>query len=290
MAGRLSSRERAGLFLAAPAFLYMVAFFVVPTIILFIYSFYRSKAFIPIPDFIVDNYWRAWSSEGFWRVMWLSLQIGFTTACVSVVASFPVAWYIVYKTRSNTLFYLIVASWITSYLVRIYGWRMILGSNGFVNATLIQLGLVDQPLEFLLYNPVSVVIALVHIYLPLTLLMLLSALRDVRPEYLEAARDLGANGIATLFRVTIPMIHRGLVSAFMFTLVLAAGDYVAPQVLGGTNSMTVGLLISNQFRATGNWPFGAAMAFICFVVFLVIYFAVTLALRALRLAPNRRYH
>ena len=134
------------------------------------------------------------------------------------------------------------------------------------------------------------VIALVHIYLPLTLLMLLSALRDVRPEYLEAARDLGANGVSTLFRVTIPMIHRGLVSAFMFTLVLAAGDYVAPQVLGGTNSMTVGLLISNQFRATGNWPFGAAMAFICFVVFLAIYFAVTLLLRALRLAPNRRYH
>lgn len=290
MASTLSARERTGLLLAAPAFIYMLCLFVAPTLLLLIYSFYRSKAFVPIPDFILDNYWRALSSEGFWRVMGLSLQIGLSTAIVSVVASFPVAWYIVYRTRSNTLLYLIVASWITSYLVRIYGWRMILGSNGFVNTTLIQLGVIDQPLEFILYNPVAVVIALVHIYLPLTLLMLLSALRDVRPEYLEAARDLGASSAATLFKVTIPMIHRGLVSAFMFTMVLASGDYVAPQVLGGTSSMTVGLLISNQFRATGNWPFGAAMAFISFLVFVAIYLLVVVALRSLGLAPHKRYH
>jgi spermidine/putrescine transport system permease protein len=290
MAWTTSPRERTGLLLAAPAFLYTICFFVVPTILLLIFSFYRSKAFIPIPDFILDNYWRALTSAGFWRVIWLSLRIGLATAILSVLASFPVAWYIVYRTRNNTLLYLIIASWITSYLVRIYGWRMILGSNGFVNATLAQLGLIDQPLEFILYNPVAVVIALVHIYLPLTLLMLLSALRDVRPEYLEAARDLGASSAATLLKVTIPMIYRGLVSAFMFTLVLATGDYVAPQLLGGTNSMTVGLLISNQFRQTGNWPFGAAMAFICFVVFVAIYLVVVLVLRALGLAPNRRYH
>jgi spermidine/putrescine transport system permease protein len=290
MAGTLSPRERAGLLLASPAFLYMVCLFVVPAFLLLVLSFYRSKAFVPIPDFVLDNYWRGLSSAGFWRVIWLSLKIGLATAICSVLASFPVAWYIVYRTRDNTLLYLILASWITSYLVRIYGWRMILGSNGFVNSTLEQLGLIEQPLEFLLYNPIAVVIALVHIYMPVTLLMLLSALRDVRPEYLEAARDLGATSVTTLFRVTIPMIYRGLVSAFMFTLVLASGDYVAPQVLGGTSSMTVGLLISNQFRATGNWPFGAAMAFICFAVFAAIYLAVVVLLRAAGLAPNRRYH
>jgi spermidine/putrescine transport system permease protein len=290
MAVSMSSRERTGLMLAAPAFLYMVCFFVVPTLILFVFSFYRSKAFVPIPDVILDNYWKALSSDGFWRVMWLSLRIGLATAIFSVLASFPVAWYIVYRTRDNSLLYLIIASWITSYLVRIYAWRMILGSNGFVNSTLIQLGLIDQPLEFILYNPFAVVIALVHIYLPLTLLMLLSALRDVRPEFLEAARDLGASSVSTLVRVTIPMIYRGLVSAFMFTFVLASSDYVAPQVLGGTSGMTVGLLISNQFRATGNWPFGAAMAFICFFVFVAIYLLVVLLMRALGLSPNRRYH
>lgn len=290
MARVMSTRERAGLLLAAPAFLYMICFFVVPTLLLFVFSFYRSKAFIPIPDFILDNYWRALSSAVFWRVVWLSLKIGLATAAISVLASFPIAWYIVYRTRDNTLLYLIIASWITSYLVRIYAWRMIFGANGFVNSTLMQLGLIDAPIELILYNPIAVVIALVHIYLPLTLLMLLSALRDVRPEYLEAARDLGANAVSTLFRVTIPMIYRGLVSAFMFTFVLASGDYVAPQVLGGTSSMTVGLLISNQFRATGNWPFGAAMAFICFVIFVAIYLVVVVLLRALGLAPNRRYH
>jgi spermidine/putrescine transport system permease protein len=76
----------------------------------------------------------------------------------------------------------------------------------------------------------------------------------------------------------------------MFTLILASGDYIAPQLLGGTNSMTVGLLISNQFRQTGNWPFGAAMAFISFAIFAVIYVVLTMLLRAGRLAPHRRFH
>ena len=126
--------------------------------------------------------------------------------------------------------------------------------------------------------------------MPLTLLMLLSALRDVKTDYLEAARDLGAGQVTTLLKVTIPMIHRGLVSAFMFTLVLAAGDYIAPQLLGGTNSMTVGLLISNQFQKTGNWPFGAAMTFVTFGVFVAVYLVFVLLLRLLRLAPKVRYH
>ena len=290
MSETISTREKTGLGLASPAFIYTFCLFAIPAILLFIYSFYRSKSFVPIPDFIVDNYWRALSSYGFWKVMGLSLQIGLVTATLSVAASFPVAWYIVYRSRGSTLLYLIVGSWITSYLVRIYGWRMILGANGFVNSTLKYAGLITQPLEYILYNPFSVIIALVHIYMPLTLLMLVSALRDVKVDYLDAARDLGAGSATTLLKVTIPMIYRGLVSAFMFTLILAAGDYVAPQVLGGTNSMTVGLLISNQFRQTGNWPFGAAMAFITFVVFAGIYLAFVLLLRLLGLAPNRRYH
>lgn len=286
----MSPRERTGLLLAAPALAYMALLFVLPAVLLFIYSFYRSKAYVPIPDFVFDNYVRAVTSKGFWLVMWLSVKIGLSTAVVSVAASFPVAWYIVYRTRGNTLLYLILASWLTSYLVRIYGWRMILGANGFVNTTLMQLGLIDQPLEFLLNNPIAVVTALVHIYMPLTLLMLISALRDVRPEYLEAARDLGAGGLATLLKVTVPMINRGLTGAFMFTAVLASGDYVAPQLLGGTNGVTVGLLISNQFRATGNWPFGAALAFVTFAVFVGIYLAFTLSLRLAGLTPGRRYH
>ncbi|MEZ5924203.1 MAG: ABC transporter permease [Hyphomicrobiaceae bacterium] len=286
----MDRQQRMGLLLASPSFIYSIIFFVVPTVLLFIYSFFRSKAFIPIPDFVFDNYIRALSSKGFWIVAWLSLKIGLITAVLSVAASFPVAMYIAYRSKGNLLLYLVLASWLTSYLVRIYGWRMILGSNGLINSTLMQLGLIDQPLEFILYNPVSVVIALVHIFMPFTLLLLLSALRDVKSEYLEAARDLGAGPVAILLKVIVPMIHRGLVSAFMFTLILASGDYIAPQLLGGTNSMTVGLLISNQFRATGNWPFGAAMAFIAFAIFALIYVVLIALLRAGRLAPHRRFH
>lgn len=283
-------REATGLALVAPSFLFLLVFFIIPAVLLFVCSFWLAQAFRLIPTFTLDNYTRALSASGFYLLTWNALKNGLWTAVISVLLSFPAAYFIVYRTRGNLLFYLILVSWFASYLVRIYAWRTILGSNGLINTTLMQLGLIDQPLEVLLFSPFATILTLVHIMVPFALLLLVSALRDVRKEYIEAARDLGAGGFEVLTRVILPMSYKGVVGAFMFTFVISAGDFVTPQLLGGRDGMTTGILIANQFRTAGNWPFGAAMAFILLATFLMTYFMFVRLLDVLRLAPGRRFH
>lgn len=284
------SRYSLGLWLAALPVLFLVVFFVVPSILLFVVSFFASKPFEAIPDWNLDNYRRIFAAKGFWLATLNGLSNGFFTATISVLMAFPVGWFIVYRTRTNTLLYLILLSWFSSYLVRVYAWRSILGTNGVINSLLIQLGIVNEPLSFLIFSPVASVITLVHIMVPFALLILVSAMRDVKPEYLEAAHDLGGGTRQALFRVILPMSYKGVVGAYMFSFILAAGDYIIPQLLGGLQGMTSGLLISNQFRSVGNWPLGAAMAFVLMGAIALVYLAFTLLLYALRLAPGRRYH
>ncbi|MDG9889978.1 MULTISPECIES: ABC transporter permease [Pseudomonas] len=276
--------------LAAPSMAFMLVFFVFPCVLLLLYSFWTARSFVIDPTFNLNNYARTLVAAGFWRTGLTGLTNGLWTAIVSVVLSFPAAYYIVYRARNSVAFYLILLSWFSSYLVRVYAWRTILGTNGLINSTLMQWGLIDQPLEFLLFSPFASIITLVHIMFPFALLLLVSALRDVKQDYLDAARDLGASRTQVLFKVIVPMAYKGIVSAFMFTFILAAGDYITPQLLGGRDGVTNGLLIANQFRSAGNWPLGAAMAFITLVLFVGIYLAFTQMLRALRLAPGLRFH
>lgn len=277
-------------YLAGAPFAFLLVFFIVPAILLFVSSFWLSRSFTLIPASTLANYARVLGASGFYDSLWISLQNGFWTALLSTLLSAPVAWYIVYRTRSNTLLYLALVSWFSSYLVRVYAWRTILGSTGVVNSSLMQWGLIDAPIEWIVFNKFSVVITLVHIMLPFTLLLLVSGLRDVKKDYLEACADLGGGGFTVIGRVIMPMAHKSIVSSFMFTFVLAAADYVTPQLLGGRDAMTTGLLIANQFRTVGNWPLGAAMAYLLLMVFMLVYAALLLFLRAVNLAPGKRYH
>ena len=277
-----------GLALLPTAFL--IFFFILPVILLFGISFFQGRSFQIVPEFTLDNYIRSLSAAGFWKVTAVGLQNGFFTAAISVVMCFPVAWYMVYRTRSSLLLYLVLLSWFSSYLVRVYAWRTILGTNGVINSFLISVGVVDAPVSWLIFSPFATVITLIHIMAPFALLILVSALRDVKKDYLDAAHDLGSSQWALMTRVVLPMSYKGIVGAFMFTFILAAGDFITPQLLGGRNGVTTGLLISNQFRSAGNWPLGSAMAFILMVCFALVYLTLILSLRACRLSPGRRYH
>mgnify|MGYP002759767202 CR=1 FL=1 len=277
-------------YLAGAPFAFLLVFFVIPAILLLISSFWLSKSFTMIPAATLANYARVLGASGFYDSLWISLQNGFWTALLSTLLSAPVAWYIVYRARSNAILYLALVSWFSSYLVRVYAWRTILGSNGVINSSLMQWGLIDSPIDWIVFNKFSVVITLVHIMLPFTLLLLVSGLRDVKKDYLEACADLGGGSWVAIRKVIIPMAHKSIVSSFMFTFVLAAADYVTPQLLGGRDAMTTGLLIANQFRTVGNWPLGAAMAYLLLMVFMLVYAALLLMLRSMNLAPGKRYH
>ena len=269
---------------------FLIIFFVIPVLLLLLVSFFKARSFVIEPTLNIENYSRILLAAGFWQTTWVGLKNGLFTAITCLVLSFPVAFYVVYKTRSNLVLYLVLLSWFSSYLVRIYAWRTILGTNGLINSSLMSLGIIDQPLEIILFSPFASVVALTHIMLPFALLIMVSAMRDVKPEYLEAARDLGASRFQVHYNVILPMIYKGLVGSFMFTFILAAGDYVIPQVMGGRDGITSGLLIANQFRSAGNWPLGAAMAFVLMLTFMATYIIFILLLRFARLVPGRRYH
>ncbi|WP_192355390.1 ABC transporter permease subunit [Mesorhizobium mediterraneum] len=145
-----------------------------------------------------------------------------------------------------------------------------------------------SPVSAFLFSPFAVTITLVHIYLPFCILLVVSSLSEIKRDLVDAARDLGTSSIGAFFKVIAPNAANGLVGAFMLTFILVAGDYVTPQMLGGSSGQTTGLLIADQFRKTGNWPLGAAQAFLMFGVSIILYVVITVLGRATGLIVKRR--
>lgn len=282
------SKARTGGILAAPAVTYMVVFFVIPALFLFVYSFWTVASYKIQPDFVLTNYIASLTSKLFWKVTFNAIFIGLMTATICVVLSVPMGYYLVYVSRSQLILYIVLITWFSSYLVRIYAWRTLLGTNGVLNTVLIQLGVIDQPVAAFLFSPFAVAITLIHIYLPFCILLVVSSLSEIKKDLIDASRDLGTSSLGAFFRVVAPNAANGLVGAFMLTFILVAGDYVTPQMLGGASGQTTGLLIADQFRKTGNWPLGAAQAFLMFLVSVAIYVCLIGIGRLTGMIPKRR--
>ncbi|MCO6055582.1 ABC transporter permease [Pseudomonas sp. MOB-449] len=274
--------------LASPAVIYLILFFVVPGVFLFIYSFWTSESFRITPDFVLSNYIGSLTSPLFWKVTINAIVIGLFTATITLLLSVPMAYYLVYVRKSQFILYLILITWFSSYLVRIYAWRTLLGTNGLLNAVLMQLGVVDEPVAAFLFSPFAVTLTLIHIYLPFSILLVVSALSEIKSDLIVASRDLGTSSIGAFFKVIAPNAANGLIGAFMLTFILVSGDYVTPQMLGGSSGQTTGLLIADHFRKTGNWPLGAAQAFLMFVVSLIVYVLLTKIGQATGLVVKRK--
>lgn len=284
----MRSQRSLGWLLAAPAGASMALLFFLPAGFLLVYSFWTSTGFRIVPDFSLSNYVKSLTSALFIDVTFNAVAIGLVTAAASVALSIPVAYYLTYVTRSKTVYYAVLITWFSSYLVRIYAWRTMLGTNGLLNTLLIQIGAIDAPIEALLFSRFAVALALVHIYLPFCVLLVVSSFSEIKKELLEAARDLGTGPFGAFWKVVAPNAANGLIGAFTLTFLLAAGDYVTPQMLGGTTGQTTGLLIADYFRRSGNWPLGAAQAFIMFAISVAVYGTLILIGRVTGLVPNTK--
>jgi spermidine/putrescine transport system permease protein len=168
------------------------------------------------------------------------------------------------------LMFLVFIAAFSGYLVRVYAWRTILGSSGIINETLQWLGLIHKPLTFLLYSRTAAIIVLVNFLLPIALLPIYAALQNVKDEEIEAARDLGCGPARALAKVTLPLAWPGIFASFALCFLIAMGDYITPQLVGGTTGTMIGRTIADSFGITYEWPVGAALSFSTLAVALVV--------------------
>lgn len=271
--------------LAAPAVVGMLVFFVAPLVTFVFYSFLTAGLYSVSRPWTLDAYRDLLTTPVYGTLALNSLIIGLSTATLTVVVGLPVAYWLRYlagRLRYPVLFVL-TATMFASYLVRIYAWRTLLGSDGIVNSVLEHLGLIDNPLSFLVFSRFAVTVALTHIFLPIVILSLYAGLRPLEPSYLEVAQDLGAGGFRRWWKVIVPALAAPIATSFFFVFALSSADWVSSAFLGGISGQLFGLQIALTFRESANYALGAAMSLATLASLAVCFLLVRLGLRLARL-------
>lgn len=255
--------------LLLPAALVFLGAFAAPLLYFLVISFWSVRARIMRPDFTLKNYIATWAD--YYDAMGSTLLIALAIGALTTMLALGFAYAIRFKCgRFETpLLFLALITLFGGYLVKIYAWKSILGREGILNQFLLWTGLIDQPLDALLYSVNGVVITLTYFLLPFAILPIYGNLRAIRPASIEAARDLGAGRWAVLRDIVIPQCEKGIVIAFIFAFLITAGDYVTPRFVGGGAAM-MGHFIELQFSLGFNWPMGSAMAFTVMAVSLAL--------------------
>jgi spermidine/putrescine transport system permease protein len=191
-----------------------------------------------------------------------SVAVSVFVTIVVILFAYPMAYFLAFRVQRHKMMWLILISipfW-TSYLLRIFAWKVILGFNGVINSTLIYLGFITEPLDYILYNTTSVVITLTHAWVTFAVLPIYVSLEKMDKSLLEAATDLGDTAIERFFRVTLPLSAPGTIAAALLVFIPTVGEYVTPNVVGGTSGILVGNHIQSLFGKSNDWPMGAALS------------------------------
>lgn len=249
-----------GRLLAIPAVLWLFLFFILPLAIVVLVSFMtRGSRNLPEFPLTLEHYQRIFGPIYF-PVFIDSIWIAFLTTVICLLAGYPLAFFI--STRKSklmqqlSLFLVILPFW-TNFLVRTYAWRVILGTDGTVNATLLNLGIIAEPLQ-LLNTDFAVLLGLVYGFLPFMILPIYSSVERFEFRLVEAAHDLGGNDWQAFWRVVFPLTLPGVIAGCILVFIPAIGSFITPDLLGGTQGLMIGNLIQTQFRGSGNWPLGSA--------------------------------
>ncbi len=215
----------------------------------------------------LGNYQTFFEKPQYVRVLGRSVWISSLVAITTVLLAYPAAYFIAFHVRGNKTLWLILITlpfW-TSYLLRVFSWKLILGFNGAINSALVWLGLTAQPLEFLLYNTFAVVLTLAHAWAAFAILPIFVSLQKIDRSLIDAARDLGESSITAFLRVTLPLSMPGVVAALLLVFIPTVGDYVTPKLVGGPNGLMIGSLVQLAFGRLDNWPLGAAISIVSMI-------------------------
>lgn len=281
---RFDQGARRGLSQISLPFLFAMLLLAAPLVILLAMSFWTQDFLTLDRTPTLDNFIEAWTKPIYQTLMLRSLKISIIVTIVTVGLAYPAAYYMSFvapNRRKALLVFLITIPFWTSYLMRIFLWKVILGFNGVINGSLMGIGLIDKPLDFILYNQLAVVVTLSHAWLPFAVLPIFVVMERINRSYLEAAQDLGDTPLHRFLRITLPLSMPGVIAATLIVFVPTIGDYVTPKLVGGPDGLMIANMIELQFKKANNAPLGAALA-------LSAMFLVT-AVAAIFVWLNRRY-
>ena len=270
---RLKNRHVLGWLEAAPLALVLLAFLIAPIVMIVIVSFWGATEFSIYPAFQFDNYEFLFGSPVTYRVFWATLKYAFITWALTLVIGFTAAYFLAFHVRSLgmqvALFLVCTIPFWTSNIIRMISWIPFLGRNGIANQTLISWGVIDEPLEWLLYSDFSVLLAFVHLYTLFMVVPIFNTMMRIDKAPLEAARDNGASGFQTLVHVILPLTKPGIMIGTIFVVTLVMGDFITVRFMSGSQSANVGRLISNDI-ALLQYPSAAATAVVLLATVMIV--------------------
>jgi spermidine/putrescine transport system permease protein len=264
-------------FWAAPALIWQSSFFLAPLVLLVAMSFWMVRSYRLTPDFVFRNWERMFTRDYFWTTYLYTAQMSLLVAVLASVIAFPVAYYLAFRARPGVrrlAIFFLITPFFTSYLVRIYSWKIVLSNEGVINVMLGWIGIEPLPM---LNNAFGAVVGYLTLCLPLTVLIQFFALSNIDRSLIGAAHNLGCNPLRTTFTVTIPAAKVGLILAATFAFILSFGDYVSPAYLGGGTPPTMSILIVDQTKSGNHWPRAAVVAVTMVVTLITVLFAALFA-------------
>jgi len=253
-----------GYLLMSPTLLIMTLGIVIPFLILLVMSSWSRDGFGFDTTPTINNYLRAWSEPVFGALLTRSFWISGVATVTTVVLCYPMAYYVAFHVHRRKMLWIILMTlpfW-TSYLLRVFAWKVILGYEGVINSGLMSLGFIEAPLEFLLYSKEAVIITLAHAWAAFAILPIYVSLEKIDRSLLEAATDLGDGPVRRFLRVTLPLSMPGVIAASFLIFIPTTGDYITPALLGGPDGAMIGNFIQLQFGPVNNWPMGATLAIV----------------------------
>ena len=242
-----AAQTRNAWFLVTPALVLLTLAAAGPLLIVLVYSFLTPGQYGNV-EWVFS--WDAWIGilyskdifDGTYKIadahlsiFWRSVKLSFLTTVITFAVGFPTAWFIATrppKARALWLFLITIPFW-TSYLIRVFLWKVILGYNGVINSGLLSIGVIDEPLQWINYNVGALIMTLAHAYAPFAILPIFVSLEKIDRSLLEAGQDLGETRLRTFWRVTLPLSMPGLVAAVLIVFTASSGDYVTPELMGG---------------------------------------------------------
>lgn len=275
---------RTGARLLAPALIVMIVTLALPLGALILLSFWSQNGFEIDRSFTLANYWRIVepsTEPTYWFgipfplaypvpaiLIVKSLLMALVATAAVILLAWPMAYFLAFRVTRGKVVWLVLLTipfW-TSYLLRVFSWKITLGFNGAINTGLMTLGVIDAPLEFLLYNPVAVTITLAHSWIAFAVLPIYVSMEKIDRALLEAAADLGDSRWQRLRRVTLPLSMPGTIAATLLVFIPTVGDYVTPALVGGPGGTMIGSLIQQLFTRQDNAPMGAAVSIVMMLV------------------------